>query len=128
MPVDSIAIVVNGRTAWSAPGPLPGVPVSQTWTARIRVPAGGWVAARVTGPAVDRWPAMAYTTFAHTAPIWLGSHGSVDVGARRAAAHELLAALANARQRLEAGYEGTEIPRLRAHFDAARSRLEALAR
>jgi len=48
--------------------------------------------------------------------------------ARRAAALDLLRALAVAEKRLIAGYEGSEIPRLRAYFEQARVRLEALAR
>jgi len=126
VPVDSVAIVVNGRTVWSAPPPA--APGTRSYSGRVRVPAGGWVAARVVGPPVDRWPAMAEYAFAHTAPIWIGSRGSTDLAARRAAAADLLRALGVAERRLEAGYAGTEIPRLRAYFREARATLEALTR
>ncbi len=126
VPVDSVAIVVNGATAWSAPPPA--APGTRRYSGRVRLPAGGWVAARVVGPPVDRWPAMAEYAFAHTAPIWIGARGSTDPTARRAAAAELLRALGVAARRLEAGYAGAEIPRLRAYFDEARQTLEGLAR
>lgn len=126
MPVDSIAIVVNGRTVWT--GPAQAAPFSKSFTGRVRLPSGGWVGARVVGPAVAQWPGMASRTFAHTAPIWIGSRGSTDPASRRAAAADLLRALANAKGRLDAGYAGSPIPRLEAHFSDARQRLEALGR
>jgi hypothetical protein len=54
--------------------------------------------------------------------------GSTDREARRAAVADLLRALTVAERRLEAGYAGSEIPRLRAHFAAARDTLMAQAR
>ncbi|MBK8250262.1 MAG: CehA/McbA family metallohydrolase [Gemmatimonadetes bacterium] len=126
MPVDSIAIVVNGRTV--ATEPAPKAPFSRSFRRTVRVPSGGWVAARVVGPAVDQWPAMANMTFAHTAPVWIGSRLSTDPDARRAAVADLRRAMANGEQRLDAGYAGTPIPNLKAHFEAARTRLDALAR
>ena len=66
--------------------------------------------------------------FAHTAPVWLGRVGSTDPAAERAAAADLLRALAVAERRLEAAYAGSEIPRLRAHFAAARDTLTARVR
>jgi hypothetical protein len=71
---------------------------------------------------------MADRVFAHTAPVWLGARASTDPEARRAAVRDLQRALASARTRLEIGYSGTEIPRLTARFDAARARLDSLAR
>lgn len=71
---------------------------------------------------------MSTDAFAHTAPVWIGRVGSTEDAARRAAAEDLLRGLAGARQRLEAGYAGTEIPLIRAHFDGARSVLEEWAR
>ncbi len=126
MPVDSIAIVVNGKTVASEP--VPAAPISRTFRRKVRVPAGGWVAARVVGPAVDMWPAMANMTFAHTAPVWIGNRLSTEPAARRAAVADLRRALDHAEQRLDAGYAGTPIPNLKSHFAAARTRLDALAR
>lgn len=126
VPVDSVALVVNGATVWS--GPPPAAPGRRSYTGRVRVPVGGWIAARIVGPPVDRWPAMAEYAFAHTAPVWIGARGSSDPAARRAAAADLLRALGVAERRLEAGYAGSEIPRLRAYMAEARATLERLAR
>lgn len=126
MPVDSVAIVVNGRTLWSG---VPGrAPFSQTFRGSVRVPTGGWVGARVLGPAVDRWPAMASRVFAHTAPIWIGGRGTTDPVSRRAAVTDLERALANAEQRLVAGYAGAPIPVLKSYFGEARARLAEIGR
>lgn len=122
--VDRVEVLVNGEVAWSGEG-LDG-PGSRHFEGDLTLPEGGWVAARaVGGPA--RWPMMANYPFAHTAPVWIGSVGSSDPVARRAAAAELLAILGVARLRLIAGYGGADIPNLVDRFDAARERLEALA-
>ena len=122
--VDRIEVLVNGEVAWSGEGL--GGPGSRRFEGDLTLPEGGWVAARaVGGPA--RWPMMANYPFAHTAPVWIGSVGSSDPVARRAAVGELLAILGVARLRLIGGYGGTEIPNLMDRFDAARERLEALA-
>lgn len=122
--VDRVEVLVNGDVAWSGEGL--GGPGSRRLEGDLTLPDGGWVAARaVGGPA--RWPMMANYPFAHTAPVWIGSVGSSDPAARRAAAAELLAILGVARLRLTAGYGGTDIPNLLDRFDAARERLEALA-
>lgn len=126
VPVDSIAFVVNGRALWSERAPA--APFSTTITRRVKLPVGGWVGARVVGPAAQRWPSMAYMTFAHTAPIWLGERLSTDAMARRSAVAELQRALDNAEQRLRAGYGDAPIPKLLKHFASARERLAALAR
>jgi hypothetical protein len=60
--------------------------------------------------------------------VWIGTVGSTDPVAERQAATELLDALEGARQNLEAGYSGHEIPELRALFDRAQAVLEALIR
>ncbi|MEO6445088.1 MAG: CehA/McbA family metallohydrolase [Gemmatimonadaceae bacterium] len=123
--VDSVAIVVNGRTVRALGGLAAGT--SGEWSGEVAVPRGGWIAARAIGPSTATWPAMAEYAFAHTAPVWLGESASTDPAARRAAAQDLLRALAVAEQRLVAGYEGSEIPRLRAHFAEARTRLQHMA-
>ena len=126
VPVDSVAIVVNGATVWT--GAPPDSSGRREYSGRIRVPAGGWVAARVLGPTIDRWPAMAEYAFAHTAPIWIGQVGSTDPTARKAAAAELLRALGVAERRLKVGFAGADIPRLEAYFGEARGRLEGLGK
>ncbi|HEX4934472.1 MAG TPA: CehA/McbA family metallohydrolase, partial [Gemmatimonadaceae bacterium] len=124
--VDSVAIVVNGKTVWS--GAKPDASGTAAYAGKIRVPAGGWVAARVVGPATAAWPAMAEYAFAHTAPLWIGKKGSTDPAARRAAAADLLAALGANERRLAAGYAGSDIPRLTAYFAEARAILQAMNR
>ena len=126
VPVDSIALVVNGRTVWT--GGALDASGRRTFLGKVRLPAGGWVAARVVGPTVDGWPAMGEYSFAHTAPIWIGKKGSTEPAARRAAAADLLRALGVSEQRLEAGYQGSEIPRLKGYFAEAKTILEGLAR
>lgn len=126
VPVDSVAIVVNGKTVWS--GTPPDSAGRRQYEGKIRVPAGGWVAARVVGPGIDRWPAMAEYAFAHTAPIWIGKVGSTDPAARRAAAAELLEALGVAGRQLKARYAAADIPKLEAYFGEARVTLEGLGR
>ena len=125
-PVDSVVIMVNGQTMRTL-GPL-AAGTTGSWSGVVKVPRGGWIAARAIGPRTTTWPAMAEHAFAHTAPIWIGTKASTDPMARRAAVLDLLRALAVAEKRLIAGYEGSEIPRLRAYFEQARVRLEALAR
>ncbi len=126
VPIDSVALVVNGKTVWS--GAKPAASGKATYTGKVRVPAGGWVAARVVGPTTTAWPAMGEYTFAHTAPLWIGTKGSTDPVARRAAAAELLAALGMNEKRLDAGYAGSVIPRLKGYFAEARQILERLTR
>ncbi|MGQ0765803.1 MAG: CehA/McbA family metallohydrolase [Gemmatimonadota bacterium] len=126
LPLDSVSLVINGRTvSWLGRMPDSGV---FRGGGTFVPPPGGWIAIRVTGPAVTRWPSMASKVFAHTAPVWVGRPGSTEVGARRAAANDLLRALDNAETRLVAGYGDAPIPGLRAHFDLARQRLDSLAK
>ena len=117
----------SGRVAWRAPATIDSAGV-RTYTGRLRIPRGGWVAARVVGPPITRWPAMAEFAFAHTAPLWIGARGSTDPVARRTAVADLQRAHANATQRLEVGYAGSDIPRLRRHFAEAKAILDSLAR
>ncbi|MBC7896747.1 MAG: CehA/McbA family metallohydrolase [Cytophagaceae bacterium] len=126
MPVDSISVVVNGRAVWS--GATQPSPFSRRYAGKVRIPDGGWIGARVVGPKVDRWPAMASQVFGHTAPIWIGRKGSSDPVARRGAVAELSRALDVAEQRLDAGYAGAPIPVLKAYFASARTRLTVLGK
>ena len=123
--VDHVEIVVNGEVVERLPG-LAG-PGARVLEGTVRLPAGGWVAARAHGgrPA---WPVMAQYPFAHSSPTWIGERGSTDPGALRRSAGELLEALRLAENRVRIGYQGYEIPRLEARYAQARARLEALAR
>ncbi len=121
VPVDSVEIVVNGVVYVRLPGFS--APGSRRYTGVVRVPNGGWVAARASGPATRAWPAMDSYAFAHTAPIWINRVGSVDAGSRMIAARELLRALDVSDRAIEIGYAGADHPRILAHNAAARRQL-----
>jgi TolB protein len=121
---ETVEVLINGAVAFTAPGL--DAPGKRTWTGRLKTPAGGWIAARVRGGAVQ-WPVMDSYPFAHTAATWFGSIGSVDRESARRAATELLRWMDVADERLVKRYEGAAIPKLKAHFAQARSRLEAIA-
>ncbi len=121
IPVERVELLVNGSVVWSERG-LEGAGNRQ-YRGSLRLPAGGWIAARAHG-GETRWPAMDSYPFAHTSPVWIGSVGSTDAGSRRRAAAELLAVLDVAESRLHEEYAGVAIPNLQARFDEARERLE----
>jgi TolB protein len=121
--VATIDVIVNGEVVESLQA---GDGAHQAFSGEIDLPDGGWVALRVLGPATTAWPGMDSYAFAHTSPVWIGEVGSVNAEAETRSATVLLAALAGARQELEAGYAGTDIPNLSARFDEARAALEAL--
>ena len=125
VPVERVEIVVNGEVVHEEVGlDAAGTRILE---GTVELPAGGWVAARARG-GESAWPLMAAEPFAHSSPVWIGSRGSMDPLAAARSAQELLRALDVAEDRLHAGYEGVEIPRLQAHFDEARTRLEGMAR
>jgi TolB protein len=64
--------------------------------------------------------------FAHSSPIWIGSVGSTEPGARSDAAADLIRAIDAAQARARAAYGEVETPRLHARFDEARARLQAM--
>ncbi|MCC7055704.1 MAG: CehA/McbA family metallohydrolase [Gemmatimonadaceae bacterium] len=118
VPVDTVEIVVNGtvverRTGFTTPG-------TRRYTGTTPLPAGGWIAARVSGPPTQAWPAMDSYAYAHTSPVWIDRVGSTDPATKAAAARDLLQALTVAEQALEIGYADADHPRLRAHYAAAR--------
>ena len=95
-----------------------------SFTGRVNVPQGGWVAARVHGGS-SRWPVQDSYPFAHSAPVWLGSVGSSDPQAARASAKDLLRWMNVAERRLNEGYPAAEGAKLKARFAEARRLLEA---
>jgi TolB protein len=120
--VDKVEIIVNGKVAWSG-GPVPAA-TRRSFTGRIDVPPGGWVAARVHG-GTPRWPVQDSYPFAHSAPIWLGRVGASEPQAARAAAQDLLRWMNVAERRLNEGYPASQGTRLKARFAEARRLLEA---
>jgi TolB protein len=122
---DHVELIVNGAVVWSGAGTAE--PGTLTFSGTLELPAGGWVAARVHGGAAPEWPAMNTIAFAHTAPLWIGSVGSTEPAAARAAAAELLDALDAARRRLDSGYGDAAIPGIRERFERARAELQRLS-
>ena len=123
VPIDTVEIVVNGVVverfpAFTAPG-------SKHYSGTMNLPVGGWVAARVTGPATRSWPGMSSYAFAHTAPVWVDHVGSTEPAAKLAASRDLLRALGVADEAIAIAYAGVDHPRLLAHYAAARKLLDA---
>jgi TolB protein len=123
VPVGKVEILVNGRVVETLPGL--GTAGTRTYAGRIRLPAGGWIAARVHDER-STWPVQNSRTFAHTAPVWIGRTGSTEPTALKASAQELLRLLDTSRARLESTYAPAEIPRIKADFDQARAKLVGL--
>ena len=69
-PLDKLEIIVNGRVAATA---TPTDPHKIAFSGRVPVPLGGWVAARVVGPA-SRYVTDSYA-FAQTSPVYVVRDG-----------------------------------------------------
>ncbi len=123
--VARVDVLVNGAAVWRSGGL--DAPGARRYEGSLELPQGGWVAARAVGGTTG-WPSMASYPFAHTAPIWIGSVGSTEPGARTRAARELAETLRVARNRLVIGYGDADVPNLLSRFDRARARLEEWAR
>ncbi|WP_412069219.1 CehA/McbA family metallohydrolase [Rubrivirga sp. IMCC43871] len=124
--VDRVEVVVNGvvvevREGLAEPG-------RRSYRGTLALPEAGWVAVRAVGDTSQGWPTMAAYPFAHTAPVWIGSIGSVDAEAERAAAIDLLRVLDASEARFEGAYTGVDAPALRARYARARAELERRAR
>ena len=126
VPVERVEILVNGEVVHTEEGLSSHG--ERSYSGTLRLPAGGWVAARAHGgPERDNeWPAMNGYPFAHSSPIWIGAYASTDLSAARKAAKDLLAALDVAEQRLLAGYGEQPIPKLKARFEETRAKLEGI--
>jgi TolB protein len=125
LPAERVEILVNGEVAWTG-GPIK---AGETHNLRgtVKVPPGGWIAARVHG-GTTVWPAMDSYPFAHTAPLWFGSAGSTDPAAAARAAKDLLAALDVAESRIKTSYGDTATPLLLGRIAQARQKLEGMLR
>lgn len=124
MPYEKLELFVNGIAVHSFGGRDSAG--SRSYNGEIKVPAGGWVTARVTGPYTG-WPAMNKSLYAESSPVWIGEIGSRNPDDARRSARQLLELLDQSEARMVEGYGDTEIPRLLAHFQQARKRLKELA-
>jgi TolB protein len=125
VPVDTVDIIVNGEVVWSEAGLA--AAGSKTYRGRVRLPAGGWIAARARG-GEPVWPSMSAYSFAHTSPVWIERVGSTEPAAVRRAVTRLGAVLEVGRQRVVIGYGEGRSPKILAVFDEARARLDSLSR
>lgn len=121
--VEKLEIIVNGEIVET----LDGVSAGETrvYEGTVTLPEGGWVAARAHG-GEPAWPSMAVTRFAHSSPVWIGEIGSTDPAAKAAAASDLLRALNAAEDRAKRAYDETPTPKLTAHFEDARQKLQGM--
>jgi TolB protein len=122
--VERVEVLVNGKVVFESDGL--GAPGKNTYTGKVNLPEGGWIAARARG-GESVWPAMDSYSFAHSAPIWIGKIGGLEPESARASARALLAWLDVADQRLVEGYGEADIPILKERFAAARRKLELLS-
>lgn len=125
VPVDSVDIVVNGEVVWSTAGLS--APGTRNYTGTVKLPAGGWIAARARG-GEPVWPSMSAYAFAHTSPVWIGQMGSTERTAMQRAASRLGPVLDEAQQQVMIAYGEANAPIILAQFAAARARLAAAAR
>jgi TolB protein len=123
-PVERVEIIVNGRVVQTLEGF--GGNGRKRYTGTIDVPSGGWIAARAIG-GETAWPIMSYAHFAHTQPLWINSIGSIEPAAARAAAKELLKALAFSEGKFKESYGGRMPAGLVPRISEARRRLSLLA-
>jgi TolB protein len=122
---ERVEVLVNGEVVWTGGAAKAGE--TQTSRGTVKVPAGGWMAARVHGGASE-WPSMDSYPFAHTAPVWFGSAGTTDPAAAARAAKDLLAALDVAAARIKGSYGETETPALLGRLAEAREKLQGMLR
>ena len=69
-PPEKLEVIVNGRVAATA---TPADPQKISFSGSVAVPAGGWIAARVVGPA-SRYVSDSYA-FAQTSPVYVVREG-----------------------------------------------------
>ena len=123
VPYENLEVIVNGSVVWSKKGKTK--PGSYQYQGRIRMPAGGWIAARVHG-GVSQWPFLDSYPFAESGAIWIGDIGSTEKTARVTAAKELLQILKISQERLKTGYGEAPIPKLIDHFEKAEAKLSEI--
>lgn len=124
--IDVVELVVNGVVVEVLTGIQAGQ--ERDYQGSVVLPEGGWVAIRAYAGArqADAWPSMHARPFAHSSPVWIGTVGSTEASARAAAAADLIRAIDAAEQSMQAAYEGTEMTRVMARYQAARERLTGM--
>lgn len=122
-PVGQVDLLVNGEVVETVPGLDEAG--RRELAGEVEIPGGGWIAVRAHG-GVESWPGMNGSVFAQTSPVWIGEVGSREPAAAAAAAEDLLRALTVAEERVIEVY-GSNAPRIRERFTAARERLDSFA-
>jgi len=117
---EKVELFVNGEVVWTKKSK--NSIGEQTYKGSIKIPAGGWVTARVSGGKTE-WPMMGSYPFAESSPIWFGEIGSTTPSTKIESANKLLKALNVSEERLRKGYGQIPIPHLLGHFSKAREKL-----
>jgi TolB protein len=123
-PVERVEIIVNGRVVRTLRGF--GGNGHKRYAGKVDVPSGGWIAARAVG-GETAWPIMSYTHFAHTQPLWINRIGSTEPVAARAAAKDLLKALAVSEEKFKESYGAGMPAGLVGRINEARRQLSRIA-
>jgi TolB protein len=122
---ERVEVLVNGEVAWSGEGVQQ--PGARTFKGSLRLPAAGWIAARVHG-GTTVWPAMDSYPFAHTGAVWIGAIGSTAPASAARAAADLLAALDVAEGRVRQAYKEAPAAAVLKRIAEARQKLQTFTR
>ena len=123
-PVGLVEIVVNGTVVQTLEGFAGNG--RKRYSGKVTLPKGGWVAARAISGETG-WPIMSFTHFAHSQPLWINRIGSTDPAAARAAARDLLKALAYSERKFTESYGKRVPPGLVTRISETRRRLSLVA-
>jgi len=123
IPVEKVEVLVNGQIVWSDKGP--DAAGNKKYNGTIKVPQGGWIAARAHG-GESRWPIMDSYPFAHTGAIWFKEIGSTEGEAARRAAADLLRWMDVAEKNVNQAYGDAQVPKLKKRFADARNMLTSI--
>ena len=118
IPVENIELIINGEVAWAGGSIKAGA--SKTFNGEVKLPKGGWIAARAHG-GNSSWPLMDSYPFAHTSPIWINNKGSTEPKAKAKATREIKRALQHIEERAKLTYKGDDISLLLQRIELARA-------
>jgi TolB protein len=124
--IDVVELVVNGVVVEKLTGIKSGE--TRNYQGQVILPEGGWIAIRAYARELkeDTWPSMHARPFAHSSPVWIGSIGSTEVSARKAAAVDLIRAIDASERIANAAYGEIEMTRMMNRFEEARRRLREM--